>query len=392
MSDQLLDPGENEINAAPDVVNESVGTTPQVPSLETSPVVELDPKKKKSKKWLWIAIASAVIIALAIVGYFLATAPAKIASKSSVRIGLSLDTYQESRWEKDRQYIKERAEASGAKVTTMIADGDDQLQIEQVENLISQRVDVLVIVPHDAKTIAPVIEEAHKAGIKVLSYDRLILDSDVDIYVSFDNEQVGKNSAQYVVDALATKTGAKIAYVGGAPTDNNATLIKKGVMSVLTPLIASGKVKLVYDVPTADWKPDLAYTSLKAYLDKGNVVDGVIAANDGTAFGAIRALQESGINGIPVTGQDAELTAIQRLIAGTQLMTNYKSIKSLASQAVDIAIDMAHGKAPTQNAKINNGFKDVPSYLLTPVPVTKANIDATVIKDGYYTTAEVYGP
>jgi D-xylose transport system substrate-binding protein len=391
MNDQPSDTSESKpattLNAAP-VGMDVPAAPPQEPTPNTEPV----PTKKKSKKWHVIAaIGLVVVVALGVLAYLLLRTPAQVTTEPSIRIGLSLDTYQESRWEKDKQYLEEYAKDSDAKLTTVIADGNADLQIQQVENLISQKVDVLVIVPHDAASIAPVIEKAHTAGIKVLSYDRLILNSDVDIYVSFDNEQVGKNSAQYVVDALSTKTGAKIAYVGGAPTDNNATLIKKGAMSVLTPLIESGKVELVYDVPTIEWKPDLAYVNLKAFLDKGNTVDGVIAGNDGTAFGAIRALQESNITGIPVTGQDAELTAIQRLIAGTQLMTNYKSIKSLAAKTIEIAIDLANGKSPEQNATIANGFKDVPSFLLTPIPVTKTNINDTVIKDEFYTEAQVYG-
>jgi D-xylose transport system substrate-binding protein len=391
MNDQPLNTSESEPTITPSSTSMNMDAPtapPQASGLNTEP----KPTKKKTKKWLVLAaIGLVIVVALAVFAFLLSRTPAEVTTEPSIRIGLSLDNYQESRWEKDKQYLEEYAEDSGAKLTTVIADGDAELQIEQVENLISQKVDVLIIVPHDAESIAPVIEKAHTAGIKVLSYDRLILNSDVDIYVSFDNEQVGKNSAQYVVDALAAKNGAKIAYVGGAPTDNNATLIKKGAMSVLTPLIESGKVELVYDVPTIEWKPDLAYVSLKAFLDKGNTVDGVIAGNDGTAFGALRALQESSITGIPITGQDAELPAIQRLIAGTQLMTNYKSIKSLAAKTIDIAVDLANGKTPEQNATIANGFKDVPSFLLTPVPVTKTNINETVIEDEFYTEAQVYG-
>jgi D-xylose transport system substrate-binding protein len=391
MNDQPSDTSESEptITPSPTSMNMDV---PTAPPQELKSNTEPEPTKKKTKKWLVLAaIGLVVLVALAVFAFLLSKTPAPVATEPTIRIGLSLDNYQESRWEKDKQYLEEHAEDSGAKLTTVIADGDAELQIEQVENLISQKVDVLIIVPHDAESIAPVIEKAHAEGIKVLSYDRLILNSDVDIYVSFDNEQVGKNSAQYVVDALDAKNGAKIAYVGGAPTDNNATLIKKGAMSVLTPLIKSGKVELVYDVPTIEWKPDLAYVSLKAFLDNGNTVDGVIAGNDGTAFGALRALQESSITGIPITGQDAELPAIQRLIAGTQLMTNYKSIKSLAAKTIDIAVDLANGKTPEQNATISNGFKDVPSFLLTPVPVTKTNINETVIEDEFYTEAQVYG-
>lgn len=318
----------------------------------------------------------------------------RITSKSissrtqAVRIGLSMDSLKEDRWQVDRNQLVAYAKEKGASVVVLAANGDDQLQVTQIENLITQKVDVLIVIPHDATVVAPSVAKAHQAGIKVLSYDRLILDPSVDLYLSFDNEKVGKMQAEAVV---GTGIKGELAYVGGSPTDNNSVLLKKGAMSVLTPLIKSGIISLAYDQPTADWSPDLAYAGIKKLLASGKTLKGVVAANDGTAGGAIRALAEVGLAGkIPVSGQDAELSALQRIVAGTQTATVYKSINLLAKQAIDEALLMAEGNPPQTNATVDVAGKAVPAYLLDPILVTKQNIDDTVIKDGFHTRAEVY--
>lgn len=354
---------------------------------------------KSNKLWKVAAVSALALLVLS-VGGLAAWKILKVASpvvvpvqanSKTIRIGISMDTIKEQRWTKDLQYLQDAAKQHGASTTILVADGDDATQILQIENLISQKVDVLIVVPHSSTAVAPAIKEAHDAGIKVISYDRLTLGSFVDLYVSFNNEQVGKNSAQYVVNVLPQGKIAKIAYVGGALTDNNAAQIKTGAMSVLDPLIKAGKIALVYDEPTDNWLPDAAYKNLKTYLAKGNLVDGVVAANDATAFGAIQALQEKGLAGkIPVTGQDADLPALQRIVEGTQTMTNYKSIKDLANRTIQSAIDLANGKVPESNASLDNGMMQVKSYLLQPVPVTKDNIMQTVVKDGFLTEKEIY--
>jgi D-xylose transport system substrate-binding protein len=353
---------------------------------------------KSKKKLLMLAVVALLIVGGATAFWYWHSHKSTKSTASTTtpqisrRIGISMDTLKELRWQKDHDLLLQRAQQLGSTAIILVANGDDATQVSQIENLISQKVDVLIIVPHSSDPVVPTIEEAHKAGIKVLSYDRLILNGDVDAYVSFNNEEVGKNSAQYVVNALPANKVAKIAIVGGAPTDNNATQIHTGVMEILNPLITANKLQVVYDKPTTEWNPDLAYSNLKEYLATGATIDGVIAANDGTAGGAIKALQEKGLAGkIPVTGQDAELPAIQRLVAGTQTMTNYKPIKTLADKAIEMALAMANGKQPSTNAVTNNTKKQVPSYLLKPTPVTKDNIKATVIKDGFYTLDQVYG-
>jgi D-xylose transport system substrate-binding protein len=299
-----------------------------------------------------------------------------------------MDSLKEDRWKTDRDQMIKFAEQQGATVVVLAANGDDQLQIYQIENLIIQKVDVLIIIPHSAKAVAPMIAKAHQAGIKVISYDRLITDPNVDLYVSFDNEQVGKLQAEAVINA-----GAKgmLAYVGGAPTDNNSVLLKKGAMSVLTPLVKSGQISIGYDQPTADWSPDLAYTNLKKFLSTGKNVQGVVAANDGTAGGVIRALAEVDLAGkVPVSGQDAELSALQRIVVGTQTATVYKSIYLLAEKTIEEAMLLANKKTPLTNSSVMVETDSVPAYFIEPVLVTKQNLDSTVIKDGFHTRAEVY--
>lgn len=317
-----------------------------------------------------------------------AGAPQAQQGRTPIVIGFALGALREERWLTDESLFAKRAEQLGAVVVDENSDYDVPMQTTQIENLVSQGAKVIVVVAADSKAIAPAIEEAHNAGVKIIAYDRLIEDSDVDAYVSFDNVEVGKLQAEGV---LAAVQKGNFAYIGGAPTDNNAFLVKQGSMAVLDPEIKSGAIKLVLDQFTPNWDPAEAYTTMKNYLASGKTVDAVVAANDGTAFGVIQALQEKGLAGtVPVSGQDAELSACQRIVQGTQTMTVYKPIQEEADAAAELAVAMAEGKAPAVTATVNNGKIDVPSYLLAPTAVTKANMEDTVIKDGFHTYAEVY--
>lgn len=307
---------------------------------------------------------------------------------NNVRIGFSLGDLREERWQKDRDLFVAAAKKMGAYVQVTSANSDAATQNTQIENMISQGMDVIVVAPYDSVKTAEAVASAHKANIKIISYDRLIKDSNVDFYVTFDNAKVGRLEAQGVVDV---KNKGNFAYIGGAPTDNNSTLLKKGSMEVLTPLIKQGAIKLVVDKFMTDWKPEEAYKAIKDYLSKGGKLDAVVAANDGTAYGAIRALKEYKLDGkVPVSGQDAELSACQRIVEGTQTLTVYKPIAALAEKAAELAVSMAKGVVPVANNKTNNGMIEVPSFYLEPILVTKANMDSTVIKDGFHTRAEVY--
>ncbi len=308
---------------------------------------------------------------------------------AKIKIGFSMDTLQEERWQKDRDLFKAAAEAQGAEVIVQAANSDDAKQIAQAESLISQGVDVLVVIPHNAEATAAIVEKAHAAGIKVLAYDRLIKNSDLDLYVSFDNERVGEMQAE-AITKLVPK--GKYVYIGGSETDNNAHLFKKGAFNILQPLIDKGDIQVVYDQFTKEWNPANALANMEnALTANSNKIDAVVAANDGTAGGVIQALTAQGMQGkTPVSGQDAELAAAQRIVEGTQTMTVYKPIKAIAEKAADLAIKLAKGEDVGADKKVNNGKIDVPSVLLDPIAVDKTNIDATVIADGFHSKDDVY--
>ena len=251
---------------------------------------------------------------------------------------------------------------------------------------------MLVIVPHDGTAMARAVELAHKAGIPVIAYDRIIRDSDLDLYVSFDNLRVGELQARYLVDHLPTPGRGRIVRIYGAKTDNNAALFKAGQDAVLDPLVKSGAITVLHEDWAEDWKPENAKRIVNAAITaKGSRIDAVLASNDGTAGGAVQALSEEGLAGkVLVTGQDADLVALQRIAAGTQAMTIYKPLHTLAQGAAELAVKMATGKPVIARQTVNNGAIDVPSVLFDVVTVTRDNIDATVVKDGLYRREEIF--
>ncbi len=304
-------------------------------------------------------------------------------------IGFSMDTLKEERWQRDKELFEAKVKELGAEVKTLAANGDDAAQLSQAEQLISEGVDVLVVVPHNAEASAAIVEKAHKEGIPVISYDRLIKNAEVDYYVSFDNVRVGEMQAQAIVEKAPK---GNYVYIGGADTDNNAHLFRQGAMNVLKPLEEKGDIKIVYDQFSKDWKPEEALKNMEnALTANNNNIQAVVAANDGTAGGVIQALAAQGLAGkVPVSGQDAELAALQRIVEGTQTMTVYKPIKAIATKAAEMAVALAKGEKIETNQTVSNGKIDVPSVLLDPIAVTKENVLDTVIKDGYHKLEDVF--
>jgi D-xylose transport system substrate-binding protein len=307
-------------------------------------------------------------------------------------IGLSLDTLKEARWQADRDLFVKKATELGAKVEVQSANSDDNQQIRDVESLLTSGVKVLVIVPHDGLAMARAVEMAHKVGVPVIAYDRLITKSDLDLYISFDNVKVGELQAQFLVSHLPNGKG-RIVRVYGSQTDNNAKLFKQGQDNILNPLIKKGDIKVVRADWAEDWKPENAKRIVNAAItDTGGKFDAVLASNDGTAGGSIQALSEAGLAGkVIVTGQDAELAACQRIARGTQAMTIYKPLKVLATKAAEAAVAMAKSKPIIASQTINNGKVDVPTVFNPVYAVTKDNLRSTVIKEGFHSEAEVYG-
>lgn len=306
-----------------------------------------------------------------------------------IRIGLSMDTLKEERWQKDRDIFVAEVKKLGGEVLVQAANSDDALQVSQCENLLSQGVDVLVIIPHNAEAVAPVVDSAKKSKVPVIAYDRLIKGCDLDLYISFDNEKVGYLQAEYITKLVPSGT---YAYIGGSPTDNNAFLLKTGSMKVLDPLIKAGKIKLAYDQFSTDWKPEVAQSNMENCLTKlNNKIDAVVAANDGTAGGVVQALMDQKLAGkVPVSGQDADLAACQRIVEGTQAMTVYKPIKLIASESAKAAVALAQKKKVKANLTIDNGKKKVPYLALAPIAVDKNNMYDVIIKDGFHKLEDVY--
>lgn len=310
-------------------------------------------------------------------------------SASQVRIGLLLDTLAQERWVRDRDLFVARAKERRAEVLVEAAEGDDARQVKQAEELLAKGVKVLVVVPYDTERAAAIVEAAHRQKVPVISYDRLIRNADVDLYVSFDNVKVGEMQASYL---LTRAPKGNYLLIGGAPTDNNAKMLREGQMKALKAAIARGDIKIVGEPWADNWEGAEAKKHTQAALKKTrNKLAAVVASNDVTAGGVVEALQEQQLAGkVLVSGQDAELEGARRIVQGVQAMTVYKPLRSLARLAADSAITLASGERVDTMTTINNGKKDVPVLLLEPLTVDKDNMDATVIRDGYQKREDVY--
>jgi D-xylose transport system substrate-binding protein len=306
-----------------------------------------------------------------------------------IKIGLSMDTLKEERWQKDRDLFVRRAEELGAEVIVQSADGNDETQVKQAESLLTQGVDVLVIIPHNAEVAGTIVDTAKRQNVPVISYDRLIRNSVPDLYISFDNEKVGELQAKYLLDRAPK---GNYILIGGAPTDNNAKLLRQGQLNILQPSIDKGDIKIVADQWAKDWLADEALKHTEnALTQNNNDVVAVVASNDSTAGGVVEALKPQGLAGkVLVSGQDADLAALQRVAADTQSMTVYKPISQIAPRAAEAAVALAKKEKLETTKTVNNGKADIPSILLEPVTVDKSNIDDTVIKDGYQKREDVY--
>jgi D-xylose transport system substrate-binding protein len=279
------------------------------------------------------------------------------------------------------------------------ANQDANAQLSQAEAALTNGAQVMVLDPVDSAAAGAIADKAKAAGVPVIAYDRLILNSDaVNYYISFDNVEVGKLQAQSLVDKLTSMDLPKpwqIVMINGSPTDNNASLFKQGAHSVFDPLVSDGTLTIAKEYDTPDWSPDQAQNEMQQALTAlGNKVDGVYCANDGTASGAIAAMKAAGLSPLPpVTGQDAELAGIQRILIGEQYMTVYKAIKPEAEAAAQLAYDLLTGATVpadmTGGKTTNNTVIDVPSVLLTPVAVTADNVKDTVVADGFWTVDQI---
>jgi len=305
-----------------------------------------------------------------------------------VRIGISMDTLKEERWQRDKALFEQRCKEVGAECEIQVANGDDAVQTKQCDNFLTKGVDVLIVAPHNGQIAASIVEAAHRQGVPVISYDRLIRNSDVDLYVAHQVVKIGQMQAQYALDHAPK---GNYVLIGGSQTDNNALLLVDGQMSVLQPAVDRGDIKIVTKQFAREWLASEALRITEDALTKNNNdIQAIVASNDGTAGGAISALPPQLIGKVLVTGQDAALDAVKRIVEGRQTMTIYKPIQPLAFSAVDAAIKLAHKEKVDTKDTINNGKKDVPSILHLPQILDKSNVMDTVIKDGYHKLDDVY--
>lgn len=350
-----------------------------------------------------------VVVWLAVIALLLGLAAVSVGCKAddgettdgggkdeAIKIALLLPETKTARYEtQDRPLFEAKVKELDPDIEILYsnANQDAALQQSQADAALTNGANVLVLDPVDSASAASIVTKAKAAGVPVISYDRLILNADVDYYISFDNEQVGKLQGQALLDKITAdgNAGKTIVMINGSPTDNNATLFKAGAHSVL-----DGKVIIGAEYDTPDWSPDQAQTEMDQAITKLGK-DGFVAvycANDGTCGGAIAAMKGAGIDPKtrPTTGQDAELAGIQRILLGEQYMTIYKAIKPEAETAAELAVALAKGEEPPSSMTmvgVNNKMKDVDSILLAPVVVTKETIKTTVVADGFWKVEDI---
>ncbi len=324
-----------------------------------------------------------------------------------LQIGMSFDSFVIERWLRDRDLFVMTAQELGADVNVQVANGDAQEQISQIRYFIKKGVDVIVIIAVDGEELSPVIAEAKREGIRVVCYDRLISKADTDLYISFDNEMVGALMAEAMKEALPD--GGNIFAIYGSPADNNVPVVQKGFLDG----IEGSGLNIVYSAYCDNWLAELAFDAVEEGLSTTpRNLAGVMCGNDDLASQAFRALAENRLAGkVVLVGQDAELSACQRIVEGTQYMTVYKSVETLAKRAAEFACAVGYEKMSDEGRiaqpeipeavggfqeelagldTISDGRYDVPYYSIEPVAVTRDNIDQEIIASGFHTEEEVY--
>jgi D-xylose transport system substrate-binding protein len=306
-------------------------------------------------------------------------------------VGISMGPTHE-RWTKDIMYLTQHLENQGAGVIVQNAKGSETEQARQAQEMIDKEdLDVLIIVPVNSESAGIIVDYAKAFDVKVIAYDRIIKNCDLDCYLSFDNVRIGEMMAEYLT---RIKPKGNYGILGGAKEDNNSAQLRIGQMNVLQPLIIRGDIKIVFDRNIEGWDSDNAYQALKEFLEGGGKLDAVISSSDELSRGAAKALAEYGLGKeVLLSGQDAQTDACQRIVQGTQTMTVYKVIESLATSTARITMALAHDdEIPNTLTTVNNGTNMIPSILLSSIiPVGEENIRMTVIADGFLDESTVFG-
>jgi D-xylose transport system substrate-binding protein len=305
------------------------------------------------------------------------------------RIGFLMDSLIEERWGRDRDIFLSRANLRGAEVIVQFSEGDSELQTKQLYYLLNQDVDVLVIVASDPFSLAEPIQDAKRAGVPVMLYERLVFNSGADLYLAYDGLSAGMQQAQGILNEI--EKGSIVIY-NGLANDIYAEEVHAGIMQVLSDPIANGDITIIDDYwPQNITDNEEAFEYMSSILEDNTHISGIITINDLQAEAVIQALAVNRLSGTTtVIGADADIAACQRIVEGSQYMTIYKPIEFIASTAADLAVYMAKKESFTIHNAINDGTFRVPYYKLPPVAVDISNINETVIKDGFHFKEDVY--
>ena len=313
-----------------------------------------------------------------------------VANAEGLTVGVSWSNFQEERWKTDEAAIKAALEAAGNKYISADAQTSAAKQLTDIESLIAQGANALIVLAQDSEAIGPAIEKATAEGIPVVGYDRLIENPDA-YYITFDNKEVGRMQAREVFKA---KPEGNYVFIKGASTDPNSDFLYSGQIEVLKEAIDSGKIKNVGEAYTDGWKPEAAQKNMEQFLTaNNNKVDAVVSSNDGMAGGVVAALEAQGLAGaVPVSGQDGDKAALNRVALGTQTVSVWKDSRELGKKAAEIANELAAGKSMDEiegTVKFSGGPKGVEmnSYFIAPLPITKENLN-TVIDAGWISKEE----
>ena len=302
-------------------------------------------------------------------------------AQDKIVVGVSWNNFQEERWKTDEAAIKTALEAAGAEYISADAQSSASKQLTDIESLISQGATALIVLAQDSEAIGPAVAAAVAEGIPVVGYDRLIENPDA-FYLTFDNKEVGRMQAQGV---FAVKPEGNYVFIKGNSADPNADFLFAGQMEVLQAAVDSGAIKNVGEAYTDNWNPEVAQANMEQFLTaNNNEVDAVVASNDGTAGGAIAALAAQGLAGsVPVSGQDGDHAALNRIALGTQTVSVWKDARELGKKAAEIAVELAGGTAldgVTGATKFSDGPKGVEmnAVLLPPIPITQENLNVVI--------------
>lgn len=304
-----------------------------------------------------------------------------------IQIGMSFDSFVIERWQRDRDVFVSMAKELGAEVNVQNANGDLEEQKKQIDYFIKKGMDVIVIICIDSEGLGSSVQKAKDAGVKVIAYDRLIKDADIDLYISFDNEMVGTMMADALIEqGLA---GGSVLMLGGSPTDNNVPLVENGFKQVME----ANEVTILDSVHAEGWRAELAASYVYEHMDVVSQADAIMCGNDNLASQVVHALAEKRMAGdMLVVGQDADLEACQRIVEGTQVMTVYKPVEKLAQRAAECAVALAKEEEIKGDdvSIIENGNYQVPYVGLQPVSVTESNINDVIINSGFHLKEDVY--